>query len=56
MNGDLNPYSFLITTLHEFAHLHTFQQHGNRVNPHGDEWKTNFRKLLIDMIKKIFFI
>ena len=50
VNGDLNPYSFLITTLHEFAHLHTFQQHGNRVNPHGDEWKTNFRKLLIPII------
>ena len=50
VNGDLNPYSFLITTLHEFAHLHTFQQHGNRVNPHGEEWKANFRKLLLPII------
>jgi len=50
INGDLNPYSFLITTLHEFAHLHTYQQFGNRVNPHGDEWKSNFRKLLIPVI------
>jgi len=50
INGDLNPYSFLITTLHEFAHLHTFQQYGNRVNPHGEEWKSNFRKLLIPII------
>ena len=50
INGDLNPYSFLITTLHEFAHLHTFQQYGNRVNPHGEEWKTNFRKLLVPVI------
>lgn len=50
VNGDLNPYSFLITTLHEFAHLHTYQQYGNRVNPHGDEWKANFRKLLIPVI------
>lgn len=51
VNGDLNPYSFLITTLHEFAHLHTYQQHGNRVNPHGEEWKANFRKLLIPVIE-----
>lgn len=50
INGDLNPYSFLITTLHEFAHLHTFQQFGNSVNPHGEEWKSNFRKLLIPII------
>jgi len=50
INGDLNPYSFLITTLHEFAHLHTYQQYGNRVNPHGEEWKTNFRKLLLPII------
>ena len=50
INGDLNPYSFLITTLHEFAHLHTYQQYGNRVNPHGEEWKANFRKLLIPII------
>ncbi len=50
VNGDLNPYSFLITTLHEFAHLHTFQQYGNRVNPHGEEWKKNFRNLLIPII------
>ena len=50
VNGDLNSYAFLITTLHEFAHLHTFQQYGNRVNPHGEEWKSNFRKLLLPVI------
>jgi SprT protein len=50
INGDLNPYSFLITTLHEFAHLHTYQQHGRKVNPHGEEWKNNFKKLLIPII------
>ncbi len=50
INGDLNSYAFLITTLHEFAHLHTYQQYGNKVNPHGEEWKTNFRKLLLPII------
>ena len=24
VNGDLNPYAFLITALHEFAHYHTY--------------------------------
>lgn len=46
VNGDLNPYAFLITTLHEFAHLHTFQSHGFRASPHGLEWKENFSKLI----------
>ncbi len=50
VNGDLNPYSFLITSLHELAHLHTFQRYGNRVQPHGEEWKNAFRKLLLPVL------
>lgn len=46
VNGDLNRYSFLITTLHEFAHLETFLSFGPRVKPHGEEWKQTYRKLL----------
>ena len=46
VNGDLNPYSFLVTTLHEFAHLETFVKYGNRVKPHGEEWKQTFRTML----------
>ena len=50
VNGDLNPYSFLITTLHEFAHLQTFEQFRNRVLPHGEEWKATYRQLLVPAI------
>jgi hypothetical protein len=50
VNGDLNPYSFLITTLHEFAHLHTYLKYGMRVAPHGEEWKNCYRKLLLPII------
>jgi SprT protein len=50
INGNLNSYAFLITTLHEFAHLHTFNQFGRKVLPHGEEWKNNFRKLLLPVI------
>lgn len=46
VNGNLNNYNFLITTLHEFAHLRTFEKYGWKVKPHGDEWKEEFRKLL----------
>lgn len=46
VNGDLNPYAFLVTTVHEFAHLKTWQEHGNRVKPHGVAWKNNFRMLM----------
>ncbi|MEJ5147772.1 SprT-like domain-containing protein [Sphingobacterium sp. MYb388] len=46
VNHDLNPYSFLITTIHEFAHLQTWQQHKHAVKPHGSEWKSNFQNLM----------
>ncbi len=45
INNDLNPYAFLITYLHEVAHLITYDEYGRSVNPHGDEWKNNFRKV-----------
>ncbi|MES2588549.1 MAG: sprT domain-containing protein [Bacteroidota bacterium] len=50
VNGNLNPYSFLITTLHEFAHLKAYLKFQNRVKPHGEEWKTEFRNLLVPAI------
>lgn len=46
VNGSLNSYSFLITLLHELAHLLTFEQHTNRVQAHGKEWKMIFGQLL----------
>ena len=50
INRDLNQYSFLITSLHEFAHYHTIQKYGNSVLPHGKEWKEAFRILLLPVI------
>ena len=55
VNGNLNKYSFLITLVHELAHLVTFQQFGNRVASHGKEWKQVFAFLLKDFLAvKIF--
>jgi SprT protein len=50
VNGDLNKYAFLITTVHEFAHLITFEKFGHRVKPHGEEWKNEYRRLLVPLI------
>ena len=46
INHNLNSYAFLITLVHEVAHLVTFNEHRNSVNPHGKEWKQNFQKLI----------
>ncbi|WP_410222132.1 SprT-like domain-containing protein [Pedobacter sp.] len=46
VNNDLNPYAFLVTTVHEFAHLLTWNEHKNKVKPHGSEWKNNFKKMM----------
>jgi SprT protein len=46
INHDLNPYAFLLTLVHEVAHLLTYERHGHRVKPHGEEWKTAFKDLM----------
>ena len=51
VNSNLNVYSFLITLLHELAHLLTFEQFGNRVQSHGREWKMIYAQLLDQFLK-----
>ncbi|WP_036603107.1 hypothetical protein [Olivibacter sitiensis] len=46
VNHDLNPYAFLVTTVHEFAHLKTWNEYKSKVKPHGEEWKSNFKGLM----------
>lgn len=55
VNGNLNQYSFLITLLHELAHLLTFEQYGNRVQSHGKEWKQVFGQLLHQFVQQNIF-
>jgi hypothetical protein len=55
VNGNLNKYAFLITLLHELAHLFTYERYGHRVMAHGKEWKQEFSKILaLFLTKKIF--
>lgn len=51
VNGDLNQYSFLITSLHELAHLDTYRQYGWKVAAHGEEWKSAFRERLLPVLE-----
>ncbi|MCK6618033.1 MAG: SprT-like domain-containing protein [Cyclobacteriaceae bacterium] len=46
INHDLNPYQFLVTLVHEVAHLRVFKNYGRRVSPHGPEWRNEFRQLM----------
>jgi len=45
VNGDLNPHTFLLVTIHEFAHLLVWNNHKNKVKAHGKEWKMHYRQL-----------
>lgn len=46
INHDLNPYAFLITLVHEVAHLITWEKYKGRVNPHGREWEQEYILLI----------
>jgi len=50
VNHDLNPYAFLITLVHEIAHLANYKKFSNNVKPHGEEWKQEFRVLMVPFI------
>lgn len=55
INNDLNPYAFLVTYIHEVAHLVTFKEHGRKVSPHGEEWKINFTKVMKPVLNEEIF-
>ena len=46
VNHDLNQYSFLITFVHELAHMKVFEKYNRDVLPHGTEWKQEYRDLM----------
>ncbi len=55
INHDLNKYSFLITLVHELAHLKAWQKHKNRVLPHGAEWKNEYKYLMSFFLHNAIF-
>jgi len=55
VNRNLNPYAFLITYLHEVAHLKAYHSYGRKISPHGKEWKRTFSDLLEPVISDLVF-
>lgn len=55
VNSSLNKYRFLITLIHEIAHLVAFEKYGRMIKPHGEEWKTTFQRLMVPFIRPEIF-
>ncbi|HKX85672.1 MAG TPA: SprT-like domain-containing protein [Flavobacterium sp.] len=55
VNSGQNKYRFLITLIHEIAHLVAFEKYGRRIKPHGDEWKLTFQRLMVPFIRPEIF-
>ena len=55
INNDLNEYQFLLTFIHELAHLVTYTTHGKKVRPHGKEWKEHFQHMMLPFLDPIIF-
>ncbi|MFX0557549.1 SprT-like domain-containing protein [Maribacter sp. CXY002] len=55
VNATLNRYRFLITLVHEIAHLVAFEKYGKHIKPHGLEWKKTFQHLMLPFIRPEVF-
>lgn len=55
VNASLNKYRFLITLIHEIAHLVAFKKYGYQIKPHGKEWKHTFQHLMLPFIRPEIF-
>lgn len=55
VNANLNKYRFLITLIHEIAHLIAFKKYGKLIKPHGKEWKYTFQHLMLPFITPDIF-
>ncbi len=55
VNANLNKYRFLITLVHEIAHLVAFEKFGRNIKPHGVEWKMTFQRLMVPFIRPEIF-
>ena len=55
VNASLNKYRFFITLIHEIAHKVAIETFGNRILPHGIEWKRTFQKLMVPFINPSVF-
>lgn len=50
INYDMNKYAFLITLVHEIAHLSNYNKNKDKVKPHGEEWKMHYKVLMQEFL------
>lgn len=55
VNHNLNKYAFFITLVHEVAHLVTYNKHKDRVSPHGEEWRHEYKHLMRNFMSANIF-
>jgi len=55
VNGDLNPYAFLITYIHEVAHLLVKVNNRRILPPHGIVWKNTFKEVFEPLLNEYVF-
>lgn len=55
INYNLSPYEFLITFVHELAHHTAWQKYGNHHEPHGVEWKDEFKRCMRPFLEMDIF-
>src|SRR5690606_37638013 len=55
VNASLHKYRFLVTVIHEIAHLVAIETYGRNIKPHGIEWKHTFQQLMIPFIRPEVF-
>jgi predicted SprT family Zn-dependent metalloprotease len=54
INNDLSPQQFFMTLVHEIAHATTWNKYRGSVKPHGVQWKSEFRNLMLPLLKGYF--
>ena len=55
VNESTNPFRFLITTLHEMAHLVAYKNFGLSIKPHGVEWKNTYKEIMLPFLTSEIF-
>lgn len=55
INNNLEPLNFLITTIHEIAHLYNWMQYKGKIAPHGKEWKKQYVELFTPILSAEYF-
>jgi len=55
VNSDLHPFLFLMTYVHEVAHLRVHKVFGFKAEAHGEDWKSTFQTLMAPMLTAEIF-